>query len=456
LGLWYVCLLVWYQTFANKPNQYESCNNQTSDALDAYARAAELDPTNTHIKARLQLLRSGGATGPNQHSAPVPQDVHPQAYQNGVGVPPGPQWGVQSTQNQQPSQPPVDPARVQDWTRGIAGIQQPPQPTMPQPNGFDNRDAMRAPPPRMPSPRQEPPRGYPESARQTPSRKVHSPSPKLQPAMPGMYPPAPHHQQQPSLPQLGMQDRGPNFGSGIRPSPIMNPAPGNSVNSAASSSTLPPYGRPFSPPTELRPIRDDGPTSPGTPYHHQPFQSAQPFPSMNSGPPPASTPLPSVVDATGARDERPPSAMKRAREWEADGPSKKAANDETRARLEDHSMRRASPPGRMPTPRDHYRRSSSEVRRENERRATENYHPSAAAHHPYSLPPQQIPSMQTILDGAKEDRKEIAEPAARKVEVDEDYDNNSEDDKRAGAPAPVRTSPMQNGASSMPKQETAA
>ena len=69
--------------------QYESCNNQTSDALDAYARAAELDPNNTHIKARLQLLKSGIASGqPNQHSAPVPQDVHPQAYQNGVGVPP--------------------------------------------------------------------------------------------------------------------------------------------------------------------------------------------------------------------------------------------------------------------------------------------------------------------------------------------------------------------------------
>src|SRR5258708_35781016 len=27
------------------PEQYESCNNQTADALDAYQRAAELDPT---------------------------------------------------------------------------------------------------------------------------------------------------------------------------------------------------------------------------------------------------------------------------------------------------------------------------------------------------------------------------------------------------------------------------
>jgi hypothetical protein len=39
--------------------------------------------------------------------------------------------------------------------------------------------------------------------------------------------------------------------------------------------------------------------------------------------------------------------------------------------------------------------------------------------------------MQSILDGSKEDRREQVEQAARKVEVDEDYDNNSEDDKRA-------------------------
>lgn len=41
--------------------------------------------------------------------------------------------------------------------------------------------------------------------------------------------------------------------------------------------------------------------------------------------------------------------------------------------------------------------------------------------------------MHSIVDAPKEEpRKEVVEPAARKVEVDEDYDNNSEDDKRAG------------------------
>jgi len=145
--------------------------------------------------------------------------------------------------------------------------------------------------------------------------------------------------------------------------------------------------------------------------------------------------------------------MKRQREWEQDQPVKKQANEETRARLEDHpTARRYSPVNRTETPRDHYRRSSSEVHRENEqRRANENYHPSEAAHHPYSLQPQpappmshpspmqhqqqQIPSMHTIMGTPKPEdqphRKEIQEVAARKVDVDEDYDNVSEDDRRA-------------------------
>ncbi|KAJ9603072.1 glucose repression mediator protein [Cladophialophora chaetospira] len=430
---------VWYDL----GTLYESCNNQTSDALDAYARAAELDPTNTHIKARLALLRSGGPTGPNQHNAPVPQDVHPQAYQNGVGVPPGPQWGGPSASNQQ-AQPPVDPARVNDWARGIAGINPPPgQQQQQQPNGYEGRDAMRAPPPRAPSPRQDGPRPY-ESSRQTPVRKMQSPSPKMQPSNPGMFPPPQ------TLPQISMQERPPAFGSGVRPSPTMSGPPPPHANGAGSGSTLPPYGRPFSPPGELRPLRDDRPPSPG-PGYRPPFQSSQPFPSIANGVPSVATPLPAVEGPP--RDDRPPSAMKRTREWEADaGPSKKLANEESRARLEDPS-RRNSPPGRLPTPKDHFRRSSSEVRREQERRANENYHPSEAAHHPYSRPPQHIPSMQSILDGPKDDRKDQVEQAARKVDVDEDYDN-SEDDKQRGPSSVAVSSPQVCiPPSATPKQE---
>jgi hypothetical protein len=37
---------------------YESCENQVSDALDAYTKALELDPNNIQIKQRLSLLKN--------------------------------------------------------------------------------------------------------------------------------------------------------------------------------------------------------------------------------------------------------------------------------------------------------------------------------------------------------------------------------------------------------------
>ena len=172
--------------------------------------------------------------------------------------------------------------------------------------------------------------------------------------------------------------------------------------------------------------------------------------------------------AARERDDRPQSAMKRSREWEGESaPSKKPANDETRARLEEPQSRRASSPQRMPTPREEFRRSSSEIRRENERRATENYHPSEAAHHPYTLPAQQIPPVQSIMEAPKEQKQEPVEAAARKVDVDEDYDNNSEDEKRAAAAAAAsasatataeapKDSPVNGGTSTGPKQEALA
>lgn len=432
--------------------QYESCNNQTNDALDAYARAAELDPSNINIKARLQLLKSGVSTGqPNQHSAPIPQDVHPQVYQNGVGVPPGVQWGGQPVQ-QPPQQPPVDPARVSEWTRNLAGLHNPPtQPPMQQQSPYETHESLRGPPPRQPSPRPEPPRPYRDPARQTPTvRKMQSPSPKGQPVMTGMFPPSNQ-----TLPQINSQDR-PGLGPMPRPSTSMNGTPSqpptNGTSSQPPSNNLPPYGRPFSPPTELRPIRDERPSSPASSYHHPPLPPAPSFTSMPNGMSTPSTQSANPETTPRQTEERPPSAMKRSREWEAEGPSKKLANEDTRARLEDQGSRRFSPPSRIQTPRDHYRRSSSEIRRENERRANENYHPSEAAHHPYILPPQ-MPSMSAILDN-KEERKEPVEVAARKVDVDEDYDNNSEDDKRTqGHPQPPSRASPSGSLGTLPKQE---
>ena len=56
---------------------YESCENQTSDALDAYAKALELDPNNNLVKSRIELLKNPGRnSGPPPHpQQPVPQEA---------------------------------------------------------------------------------------------------------------------------------------------------------------------------------------------------------------------------------------------------------------------------------------------------------------------------------------------------------------------------------------------
>ena len=97
-------------------------------------------------------------------------------------------------------------------------------------------------------------------------------------------------------------------------------------------------------------------------------------------PPPASAMTAADAAARDRVDERPPSAIKRGRDWDnVEGPNKKIANEETRLR-QDEIGRRATPPSEL------HRRSSSEARREEQRRANENYHPSEAAHHPPTLP----------------------------------------------------------------------
>jgi len=69
-------------------NLYESCNNQITDAIDAYACAAELDPSNVAIAQHLQLLKNAQATGSQLPAALGPQDVHPTAYTSSVVPPP--------------------------------------------------------------------------------------------------------------------------------------------------------------------------------------------------------------------------------------------------------------------------------------------------------------------------------------------------------------------------------
>ncbi|KAL9115237.1 MAG: hypothetical protein Q9227_001031 [Pyrenula ochraceoflavens] len=424
---------VWYDL----GTLYESCNNQTNDALDAYNRAADLDPGNPHIKTRLNLLRSGQTNAHTQHL--VPQDVHPQAYQQGVGVPPGPHWGAPAPQGQPVPVPPGPPGahRVADWTRGISDM--PPQPP---PNSYEPRDGMRAPPPaRQPSPR--PDMRYQDPVRGGPPRKVMSPSPKMNQAVPTAYP-GPQ-----SLPQLGQPERSQGTAYGARNQPGANGGQSSAPNGGPPGAPLPPYGRPFSPVTELRPLREERPPSPGSSYPHQQSFHAPPMnsqPNIASGAPPPASAQQAAEAAARERDERPLSAMKRGREWEGDGmPSKKIASDENRARLEDHPAQRPSPPGRMGSPRGHHRRSSSETRREEIRHANENYYPSEAAHRQTTLPSiQNMSSMHSMSEAPRDERKEQIEPAARKMDVDENYDEDGDDERKNPGSAGIRNSP-QNG-----------
>ncbi|KZF19957.1 TPR-like protein [Xylona heveae TC161] len=424
---------VWYDL----GTLYESCNNQTNDALDAYQRAADLDPTNVHIKARLQLLRNGQSSGvPGQTAAPLPQDVHPQLYQAaGVAGPPAPQWGPQG-----PASAPAGPATAPlgsgaDWSRRLAEIQNP-QPQ--QPTHFDQRDSIRPPPqPRQSSPRSEAIRQYQEQHRHTPVRRGLSPSPKLTHSAPNPYAgaqslPQPPPSQMPQPPQNRITN--PNYGATA--TSIAQAA--NGTNGLGVPGPLPPYGRGHSPPPEVRPIVDTrAPSSPGSAYTHQQY----PHPSIQSqsggiasGAPPPAAALVAAEAAAREREDRAPSvAPKRLREWEDEAASvKKHANEENRARLDDHRHHRASPPDRMSSPRERHRRSSSAARRmEDQRQANDNYHPSEAAHHPPSLPSMHhAPQIAQAVEPPRDDRREQVESAARKMDVDEDYDEDAEEESK--------------------------
>jgi hypothetical protein len=409
-----------------------------------------------HIKTRLNLLRNGQATGVStQHSAPVPQDIHPQQYQAaGVGQPPGPQWGLPppGPGPQNPGPPPTGP----DWNRRLAAMENPnPQPQGPMP--YQEREPIRLPPqPRQPSPpRQDHLRQYPEPHRHTPVRRP-SPSPTSNHAPPVAYPQGlPPPPQPPTSAPTRIVN--PNYGvsaAGIPPPPM----PGH-----VGAGPMPPYARGNSPPPEIRPIADDRVSSPASGYPHQAYHHAstsQPANIMTPG-----APLPAALAAADAtalreRDERPSAAHKRPVDAEDEYrlPNKKPANGDIRGRLEDHHYRGSSQ--EKPLSPSNHRRNSSESRREDHRRATDGYHPSDASHHPQALPPIQqqqkplpqlsppqqapLPPSRTLEmppqeplppalpDVPREERREERfEKAARKVEIDEDYDEPTEDDKRA-------------------------
>ena len=452
-------------------SKYESCNNQTADALDAYQRAADLDPANVHIKARLQLLRNNGqSTGmSNQHSAPVPQDVHPQLYQAaGVGAPPGPQWGAPGPAQAPQAAGPTPSGSTQDWGRRLAEIQHP-QPQPQPPNPYDQREALRPPPPpRQLSPRQDQMMQYREQHRHTPVRRA-TPPPPLNHIAPSSYT-GPQGLPQPPLPAAPTS----------APNRITNPnysGPSSSVSLPPNGGhippgPMPPYGRGNSPPPEIRPIAEDRPPSPGPNYSHPHFQHqtnpAQPGGIAAGAPPPTAALAAAEAAAAREREDRPPTGFKRMHEADDDYKMahKLPANSESRGRLGDHHHRRASPPDRkasprgrpspphvrQPSPPARRRQGSSEARLEDQRRADENYHPSEAAHHPSTLPsmhpqppppPPQHEHLPPMVENSRDERREVYEPALRKMEVNEDYDDDDDDEKRGGGSG-GRTSPSRN------------
>ncbi|KAK3713799.1 glucose repression mediator protein [Vermiconidia calcicola] len=446
---------VWYDL----GTLYESCNNQTSDALDAYTRAADLDPNNGHIKARLALLKGQPTNGlPNQAGAPLPQDVHPQAYQPAgtIGGPPGPQWGGHA-QNPPPGPAPPPLAAGNNWNGGRPSELQNPQ-MQPQPmNPYDHRDRMpphQQGPPRQPSPpRQDQARQYQEQPQRPPPppHRGLSRSPKGQQSAQPPYQHIPQHQaQQPPpyhqgpLPQQQQDALRPSYGG---------PAPSSGMPGSATHTPLPQYARQPEQQPEIRPlVNQQGPPSLSGQYQRPPYEHhPNAAPGIASGAP-APIAAQSAADAAAReREERPPSTAppKRLREWEDDSMgSKKASTDESRSRLDEIKMHRASPPENMATPPI---RSPSELRRMEESHPMSAYHPSEAAHHPPALP-----SMQTITQQAPgappphQDEQRgppppsqpapVYEPAARKMDVDENYDDSG-DDKSATKQESQRNSP---------------
>lgn len=377
-------------------------------------------------------------------------------------------------------------------------------------NPYDSRDRLaQHVPTRQPTPpKQEVPRQFQEQQPQRPPPPAHrglSPSPKVlynAPPGPAAYPPAPGTQTPSQLPQPLPQQQQPP----APPNRIANPnyAPqSSSVPPPAVSTGAPPpapgYPSRMGSPPEIRPILDSQNTSPNTKFGRQPFEHhpTSGTPSIAGGAIPPNAALQAAEAAAREREDRPSTAPpKRHREWEDDASSmssqKKPANDESRSRLEDPSSRRASPPDRMDRVPNSPYRSPSEVRRaDDQRRATENYHPSEAAHHPPALGPPQIKSQPQPSPriGANEERRDQPtpappaqqlppppqpqqqaptqapppaqsqpppqsqapqphlEPAARKMDMDEDYDDSGDDEKRPVKPQSERNSPKaSNGA----------
>ena len=385
----------------------------------------------------------------NQGGVPVPQDVHPQQYQApGVGAPPGHQWGPPSGPNQVLLGSASAPHNsTQDWNRRSTDMQQ--ASTQPPPGlPYERREPPRAPPSqRLTSPRTEQLRQYQEPPREghmkrSPPSALHHPAPNSFPA-PQALP-----QPQPSAPQPSTTSRLTTSTYGATDPGVRFPTTG----AQGPPGPVAPYGRGHSPPPEIKPLADGRPTSPGGP-HHQPHYQHHPNTAPSAGiaagaPPPTAALAAAEAAAARDRDERPLTGVKRTLESDDDirAPHKFPANGDSRSRLDDSRHRRASPPDRKPSPRQQPispgtssprgRQATPPIQREEPKRVEETYYPSEANHHSVSLPISQAQQSESSIkvpvtsNEGNEEKKDAFEAAARKMEVDENYDEEGEDEKK--------------------------
>ena len=101
-------------------------------------------------------------------------------------------------------------------------------------------------------------------------------------------------------------------------------------------------------------------------------------------------------------------------------------HDEKRQKLEEPHSRRPTPPHRISSPQvpRHSPKDGPDPRRFND-----GYHPSEAAHHPALPPMGAAPPLSRMSETPKQERPEHHEPAARHMDVDENYDDEGEDSK---------------------------
>lgn len=187
-------------------------------------------------------------------------------------------------------------------------------------------------------------------------------------------------------------------------------------------------------PPEVRPIVENRAGSPRNGYQGPYQHHADPASGggIAGGAPAPASALAAAEAAARDREDRPPTAPpKRLREWEDNDHvnPKPPSNDEKRQKLEEpHSRRPSPPPHRISSPQvpRHSPQDAPDARRFND-----GYHPSEAAHHPPSLPPMTSaqPPLPRMSETPKQERPEHHEPAARHMEVDENYDDEGDDAK---------------------------